>query len=209
MTKVKICGLKRMEDIEYVNELLPDYIGFVFAKSKRQVDLKQAITLSTKLDCRIKKVGVFVNEEIHRVKQLAKGASLDILQFHGNEDENYLSNFKDFTVWKSKSIDISAVTIAQDIMGELNRYSIDAVVLDSSVKGIVGGTGESFNWKLIPKINIEKKLILAGGLNQDNVDEAIRMAKPYAVDISSGVETDGVKDFNKIKKFIEKVRSIK
>jgi phosphoribosylanthranilate isomerase len=94
-------------------------------------------------------------------------------------------------------------------MGELNRYSIDAVVLDSSVKGIVGGTGESFNWKLIPKINIEKKLILAGGLNQDNVDEAIRMAKPYAVDISSGVETDGVKDFNKIKKFIEKVRSIK
>jgi phosphoribosylanthranilate isomerase len=209
MTKVKICGLKRMEDIEYVNELLPDYIGFVFAKSKRQIDLKQAITLSTKLDCRIKKVGVFVNEEIHRVKQLAKDASLDILQFHGNEDESYLSNFKDFTVWKSKSIDISAETIHQDIMGELNRYPIDAVVLDSSVKGIVGGTGESFNWNLISKINIEKKLILAGGLNQDNVDEAIRMAKPYAVDISSGVETDGVKDFNKIKKFIEKVRSTK
>jgi phosphoribosylanthranilate isomerase len=209
MTKVKICGLKRMEDIEYVNELLPDYIGFVFAKSKRQVDLKQAITLSTRLDCRIKKVGVFVNEEIHRVKQLAKDASLDILQFHGNEDESYLSNFKDFTVWKSKAIDISAETIAQDIMSELNRYPIDAVVLDSSVKGIVGGTGESFNWNLIPKINIEKKLILAGGLNQDNVDEAISMAKPYAVDISSGVETDGVKDFNKIKKIIEKVRSIK
>jgi phosphoribosylanthranilate isomerase len=198
-----------MEDIEYVNELLPDYIGFVFAKSKRQVDLKQAITLSTKLDCRIKKVGVFVNEEIHRVRQLAKDVSLDILQFHGNEDESYLSNFKDFAVWKSKSIDISAETIAQDIMSELNKYPIDAVVLDSSVKGIVGGTGESFNWKLIPKINIEKKLILAGGLKAHNVDEAIRMAKPYAVDISSGVESDGVKDFNKIKKFIEKVRSIK
>lgn len=209
MTQIKICGLKRMEDVDYVNELLPDYIGFVFAKSRRQVDLKLAKTLSEKLDPKIKKVGVFVNEDIHKVKAIKNGVSLDILQFHGDEDRKYLSNFKDFIVWKSKAIDISLEKIPNKLIADLNEYNIDAVVLDSSVRGKVGGTGKSFNWELAAEINLTSKLILAGGLSIDNVCEAISIVKPYAVDISSGVETDGAKDFNKIKKFIEKVRNVK
>ena len=206
MTKIKICGLKRQGDIEYVNELLPDYIGFVFARSSRQVDSNLAKQLGKGLDRRIKKVGVFVNENIELVKKIAQDAELDVLQFHGDEDQVYLSNFKDFIIWKSKSIEISIKTADQDIMEKINGYPIDGVVLDSSIKGSTGGIGQSFNWNLLQSLNIEKKLILAGGLSVDNVRKAIDIAKPYAVDISSGVETEGVKDFNKIKKFIEKVR---
>ena len=206
MTKIKICGLKRQEDIEYVNELLPDYIGFVFARSSRQVDSNLAKQLGKGLDRRIKKVGVFVNEDIEQVKKIAKDVSLDVLQFHGDEDKAYLSNFKDFIIWKSKSIDVSMKNVEQDIIEKINGYPIDGVVLDSSIKGSTGGIGQSFNWNLLQSLNIEKKLILAGGLSVDNVRKAIDIAKPYAVDISSGVETNNVKDFNKIKKFIKKVR---
>ncbi len=206
MVKIKICGLKRQEDIEYANELLPDYIGFVFAKSRRQVDLKLAQTLGNMLGKGIKKVGVFVNEDIEQVKEIAKNANLDVLQFHGDEDQVYLSNFKGFTIWKSKSIEISMKTAEQNIMEKINSYPIEGVVLDSSINGSTGGTGQSFNWNLIPRFNIEKKLILAGGLSIDNVRNAIEIVKPYAVDISSGVEINNVKNFNKIKKFIEKVR---
>ncbi|WP_026881625.1 phosphoribosylanthranilate isomerase [Clostridium akagii] len=209
MVKIKICGLKRHEDIQYVNELLPDYIGFVFAKSKRQVDLAKAKILGSQLDKGIKKVGVFVNEDVKQVKKIAKEAYLDVLQFHGDEDESYLAQFNDFTIWKCKSIDISLKNIDEHVMDEINIYPIEGIVLDSSRKGASGGLGQSFNWNLLQRLNIEKKLILAGGLSSENVCEAIEIANPYAVDISSGVETDGVKDFNKIKKFIEKVREQK
>lgn len=206
MVKIKICGLKRHEDIQYVNELLPDYIGFVFAKSKRQVDLDKAKILGSQLDKGIKKVGVFVNEDVKQVKKIVKEAYLDVLQFHGDEDERYLSQFNDFTIWKCKSIDISLKNIDEHVMDEMNIYPIEGIVLDSSRKGASGGLGQRFNWNLLQRLNIEKKLILAGGLSSENVCEAIEIAKPYAVDISSGVETEGIKDFNKIKKFIEKVR---
>jgi phosphoribosylanthranilate isomerase len=206
MVKIKICGLKRQEDIEYVNELLPDYIGFVFAKSTRQVDSDLAKALGSLLDKRIKKVGVFVDEDIHKVKKIAKDADLDVLQFHGHENMAYLCNFNGFTLWKSKSIDISLKNPGEHIMDEINSYPIEGVVLDSSIKGISGGLGQNFNWDLLQRLNIGKKLILAGGLSIENVCNAIDIAKPYAVDISSGVETYGIKDFNKIKKFIEKVR---
>lgn len=206
MTKIKICGLKRRKDIEYVNELLPDYIGFVFAKSSRQVHLDLAKELGNLLEKRIKKVGVFVNEDVEQVKKIAQEANLDVLQFHGDEDQGYLSNFNGFIIWKSKAIDVSMKKVSQDIMDEINSYPIEGVVLDSSIKGVAGGLGKSFNWDIIQRLSIEKKLILAGGLSIDNVCKAIEIAKPDVVDISSGVETEGIKDFNKIKKFIDKVR---
>ncbi len=159
MVKIKICGLKRQEDIEYVNELLPDYIGFVFAKSKRQVDSNLAKILGNMLDKEIKKVGVFVNEDIEQVKEIAKNANLAVLQFHGDEDQVYLSNFKGFTIWKSKSIEISMKNVEQDIMDEINGYPIEGVVLDSSIKGVTGGMGQSFNWNLIRRLNIQKTYI--------------------------------------------------
>lgn len=239
MTKIKICGLKRLQDIEYVNELLPDYVGFVFAKSKRQVDMEKAEELIYKLNNSIKTVGVFVDEDIKKVKNIAENLKLDVLQFHGKEDEEYFSQLKEFQLWKSVSIkvDLTQTKAArkpkeidlldshkingennsdfynleeyQKDLDKLNKYNIEAVVLDSSVKGAEGGTGVSFDWKVISKLNIGKKLILAGGLNTDNVTEAVNKVKPFAVDVSSGVETEGVKDFNKIKTFIEKVRNIK
>lgn len=213
MTKIKICGLSRIEDIEYVNELLPDYAGFVFAKSKRQVALEKAEILIKKLNRDIKTVGVFVNEDILTVKNIADKLKLKVIQFHGSEDAEYLSNFNGFTVWKAVSIkaeenNLPSITEYQKEIDKTDKYDAEAVLLDSSVKGAKGGTGVNFDWDIIPKLNINKKLILAGGLSVVNVKEAVLKVQPYAVDISSGVETDGVKDFNKIKNFIERVRNI-
>ncbi|MDF2504595.1 MAG: phosphoribosylanthranilate isomerase [Clostridium sp.] len=239
MTKIKICGLKRLEDIEYVNELRPDYVGFVFAKSKRQVNISQAYELINNLNRSIKTVGVFVDEAINNVRDIAEKLKLDVLQFHGDEDKEYFSKLNKFELWKSVSIEaetenyklheqlkksdltcnnkaygednnvLYSIDKYQKTLNDLNKYNIEAVVLDSKVKGAQGGTGVTFNWEVIPKLNIDKKLILAGGLNINNVYEAVNKVKPFAVDVSSGVETDGVKDFNKIKTFMEKVRNIK
>lgn len=216
MTKIKICGLSRSCDIEYVNQYMPDYAGFVFAKSRRQVSLEKAKKLIEKLDRNIKTVGVFVNEDIFTVKNTAERLGLDILQFHGNEDSEYCSNFADFTVWKAVSIKVDLrdknlqnSAKYKNQIDEIDKYDLDAILLDSSIKGVSGGTGISFDWKIISELNIKKKLVLAGGLNQDNVRQAVNELQPYAVDVSSGVETDDVKDLKKIKSFIEKVRNIK
>lgn len=215
MTKVKICGLSREEDIEYVNELLPDYVGFIFAKSRRQVTLDKAEILVKKLNKNIKTVGVFVNEDALKVRDIAEKLELNVLQFHGNETKEYIENFTEFECWKTMSIkvdltkkDYCDLDKYQSEIDIKNKYNIEAILLDSSIKGAEGGTGINFDWSIIPKLNICKRLILAGGLTQNNVQEAVQKVKPYAVDISSGVETDGVKDFNKIKRFIEKVRNI-
>lgn len=211
MTKIKICGIRRIEDIEYVNKLLPDYIGFVFAKSKRKIQIKDAKRLSLLTDNRIKKIGVFVNEDIRVVKEIADTVKLYALQFHGNEDEKYVSNFKEYRVWKSMSINVDTVNVEdyENEISKINESLVQAIVLDSISKNKFGGSGVSFDWDIVKKLSIKKKLILAGGLNSNNILEAINKVKPYAVDVSSGVETDGFKDFYKIKKFIEKVRITK
>lgn len=202
MVKIKVCGLKRPEDIDYVNELKPDYIGFVFAKSKREVTLEQAKALTEKLHKSIKTVGVFLNRDIEEVKTIAAALKLDVLQFHGDEPQEYIDKFKGYECWKAES-----VSEAGDLE-KLKEYNVDAFLLDSSVKGARGGTGESFNWQSFQGIGEKYKIILAGGLNSGNVSEGIRVIKPFAVDVSSGVEVDGVKNFEKIKEFIKKVREI-
>lgn len=209
MTKVKICGIRSSEDVDYVNELLPDYIGFVFAPSKRQVNLAQAKELIKAVDKNIKTVGVFVNEESDTVSHIAKTLNLDILQFHGNEDKQYLEYFKDFSIWKSISVNVTTqnnIIDNQKKINNINNYTISAILLDSYIKGINGGSGESFDWSIIENLNISKTIILAGGLNLGNVTKAVKMVKPYCIDVSSGVETNGVKNFEKMKKFINKVR---
>ena len=207
MTKIKICGLKRTEDIEYVNELLPDYAGFVFAESSRRISLKEARKLISLLDKNIKTVGVFKDEEIEKVRYAAEYLKLDVIQLHGSEDADYIKKLSDYKVWKAVGIDPKAACLDQSI-NALDEYEIDGILLDSSVEGVKGGTGVSFQWDIINNRNIRKKLILAGGLNPENVENAIRKAKPYAADVSSGVEEDGVKSYKKIKKFIEKVRKM-
>jgi phosphoribosylanthranilate isomerase len=207
MTKIKICGLKRIEDIECVNELLPDYAGFVFAKSRRQVTLSEAGKLIDLLEKNIKTVGVFQDEEIEMVKYAAEYLKLDVIQLHGNEDDEYIKELCNFKIWKAAGIDSEAICPDESING-LGGYEVEGILLDSSVNGVKGGTGTSFQWDIINNLCSGKKLILAGGLNPENVQDAVKKVKPYAVDVSGGVEEDGVKNYKKIKKFIEKVRKM-
>jgi phosphoribosylanthranilate isomerase len=207
MIKIKICGLKRVEDIEYANELLPDYVGFVFAKSRRQVTLCEASELIGLLDKSIKTVGVFKDEEIENVKYVAGYLKLDIIQLHGNEDGNYIKKLSDFKVWKAAGIDSEAVCLDESIK-RMYGYEAEGILLDSIVNGVKGGTGTSFSWDIINNLNSGKKIILAGGINPENIENAIKKVRPYAVDVSSGVEEDGIKSYEKMKKFIEKARNI-
>jgi phosphoribosylanthranilate isomerase len=203
MTNVKICGLRRIEDIEYVNKLRPDYVGFVFSKSRRIVTKESAKVLISNLVAGIKTVGVFVNENIETVCEIAKSLDLDVVQLHGDEDASYVDNLKrvlNVEIWKALRVKNS-----QDLLFETNA---DKILIEGFVKDIYGGTGITFDWKLIENFEFKKPLVLAGGLNALNVEEGIRRVRPYAVDVSSGVETDGYKDFEKMKEFIEKVRSL-
>lgn len=211
MVKVKICGLKRYEDIAYVNELMPDYVGFIFANSKRYVGIEEAKNLIGILDKKIQRVGVFVNENIEKVKYIAEYLNLHIIQLHGNEDEIYIKKLKGFRTWKVLGIDIRENIIDklkhyQKQIDILNNLPIEAIVLDSKLKNIQGGLGKSFNLEVVNMLEIKKPIILAGGLNCNNITNAISKVRPFAVDVSSGVEKDGIKDFDKMNEFIKKVR---
>jgi phosphoribosylanthranilate isomerase len=203
LVKVKICGLRRKEDIEYANELKPDYVGFVFAKSKRQVEVEQALYLISFLDKEIKTVGVFVNEPVENVLKIAQTLNLDVLQFHGDETQDYVDNFKNFTVWKAIRIK------DKEDLEKTKEFRVNSFVFDTLTKKEYGGTGKTFNWEVLKGFELNVPIILAGGLNENNVEEAIKIVNPYGVDVSSGVETEGYKDFKKMKSFIEKVRGIR
>jgi phosphoribosylanthranilate isomerase len=204
MTKIKICGLSRPMDIEFVNLAMPDYIGFVFAKSKRQVSEEKAWELKSALDPAIKAVGVFVNEEIDKIARLCRENIIDLVQLHGDEDMEYMKELK-------KQIHLPVIKAArvrsvEDIV-QADRLNSDYLLLDAYREGQYGGCGEAFDWKMIEKVG--KPYFLAGGIHTDNVVSALTQVRPYAVDVSSGVETDGVKDKKKIIDIITKVRSVK
>lgn len=198
MTKIKLCGLTRECDIECANKLKPDYIGFVFAqKSHRNVSKDTARKLKNLLDDRIKVVGVFVNEPVENVLSLLKDGIIDIAQLHGTEDEIYISNLRKLTdkpIIKAFRIDSESDVV------KAQNCSADYVLLDSGT----GGTGTTFDWQLVSQIN--RPYFLAGGLNCDNIVDALTMCKPYAVDVSSGIETNGYKDENKMQNFVFAVR---
>lgn len=199
MTKVKICGLKREEDILYVNKLKPDYVGFVFAESTRKVDKLRAKELIKGLDRGIKKVGVFLNESMEQVNEIADYCGLDVLQFHGDEEPKYCNSFQ-YEIWKAFRIkDIHS-------LNEVKRYNVDGFLLDTFIKGQYGGTGKTFHWEMVSNISKSKNIILAGGLTPENVTTAINIIHPMVVDVSGGVEIEGHKDFHKMKNFIESVR---
>jgi phosphoribosylanthranilate isomerase len=202
MALIKICGIRRTEDVEYLNILKPDYAGFVFADSKRKVDINTAHDLIENLDRDIKKVGVFVNEEISEVRYIADFLKLDVLQFHGDETQEYIDNFKDYFVWKAIRI-----SEKKDI-SKIESYHVDGILLDSKIEGFYGGSGKSFDWNLIKDANMNCTFILAGGIDTNNVLMAINMLKPDIVDVSSGVEIDGFKNYDLMKEIIYKVRSV-
>lgn len=199
MTKIKICGLRRRADIDIVNEYKPDFVGFVFCKSRRQVTKEEAKIFIDDLNQSIQTVGVFLNHPIEEVKEIASYCNLDILQFHGEEDPDYLKEFK-MPLWKSFRVR------DRNFLRVIQRYRCEGYLFDSySPKG-QGGTGEKFNWEDLRDIKTEGLFILAGGLHADNVEEGINTLQPDIVDISSGVEVEGYKDREKVRNFIKKVR---
>lgn len=197
MTKIKLCGLSRPCDIDMANKLKPDYIGFVFAeKSKRYVTPEQEAGLKKLLDPEIRAVGVFVDEAPEIIADLLNSGIIDLAQLHGNEDEAYIKSLRQRT---DQPI-IKAFQIkTRDDIAEAERCSADHVLLDSGA-----GTGAVFDWLLLK--NAKRPYFLAGGLSPDNVYEAVRLLHPYAVDVSSGIETDGLKDREKAAAFIAAVR---
>lgn len=200
MTKIKICGLKRQCDIDYVNECRPDYAGFILSKPFfRYISPENARRLISSLNSDIQPVGVFVNEPTEYVINSAKTANIGIIQLHGNEDNEYIKllkakiNLPIIKAFKVKSeSDIAAA----------KKSAADYVLLDSGT-----GTGITFDWSLIS--NIGRDFFLAGGINAENAKNAIEKHHPYALDASSGAETDGVKDKAKIEKLIKAVRSFR
>lgn len=199
--KIKICGLRRKEDITYVNECLPDYIGFVFAPSRRQITKEQAMDLKQMLNPKIKAVGVFVNEKPEVILDLVKSGVIDVIQLHGDESENDICKLKKDT----KSPIIKAVRVKNsDDIWRADTLSCDYLLFDSYQKGSYGGTGMSFSWEIIPD-DLKHPYFLAGGLNESNIEQALRIPA-FGYDISGGVETEGVKDYKKIKKIMSMIR---
>ena len=199
MPKIKICGIKRLEDIGIVNKYKPDYIGFVFAESKRKVTRDLAYRLKQDLDADIIAVGVFVDSPVEEIVELFEGGIIEMAQLHGSENEQYIQNLKQKTDDELKII--NAIEISKDTdLSKFDNSQSDYLLFDSGK-----GSGKTFDWNLIKK-DIKKEFFLAGGLSSSNVLEAIEQFNPYAVDLSSSLETDGVKDENKIKEIMELIR---
>jgi phosphoribosylanthranilate isomerase len=198
MTKIKLCGLSRLCEIEAVNELKPEYIGFVFVPgSKRYVSAKQAGALKNHLDPQIQTVGVFVNESLEIIVELLKSGMIDLAQLHGSESEQYIQELKRLT--KKPVIKAFSIRSKQDIEA-VKASGADYVLVDSGT----GGTGRVFDWGLLQAVN--RPYFLAGGLEVQNVALALKTLNPYGVDVSSGIETDGYKDKNKMAEFVSAVR---
>ncbi len=199
MTRIKLCGMARMADIEAVNELLPEYIGFIFVPGRRRnIAPELAAELKRRLLPGIQAVGVFINEEPERVAQLLREGLIDIAQLHGTEDENYIRRLRILT--KKPLIKAFRIDTEEDIR-RAEASTADYVLLDSGI----GGTGKVFDWTLLQQM--KRPYFLAGGLTVENVRPAVERLRPYAVDVSSGIETDGLKDQMKMREFVRQVRN--
>ena len=196
MVKIKICGIRRLEDIEMVNKYKPDYIGFVFADSKRKVSHELASQLKANLSPDIISVGVFVNESEDEILKLYADGISDSAQLHGGESEDYIKYLKDNTNDELKIIKAIEMSEDEDLSVHDNSQA-DYLLLDSGK-----GSGKTFDWRLIRK-DLKKKFFLAGGINSSNINNAIEEFNPFAIDLSSSLETDGYKDENKIREIME------
>ena len=250
MSLIKICGLKRIEDVYTVNEFKPDYVGFVFAATKRFVSDETAAILKAALNPDIPAVGVFVNEPIAHIVKLVREKSIDIIQLHGQEDLDYVNQLReeltkevgsqdkgeisrvplikvvridvtmdeklaDEKLSDEKTVDENVYAAWKEKQTEINRKLImeakkcepEYLLFDSKVKGIPGGSGQTFNVETLPDDEeIGLPYFLAGGIDLSNVSGLISLKRPFGIDVSSAVETDGFKDAEKIKAMIEAVR---
>ncbi|WP_146551638.1 phosphoribosylanthranilate isomerase [Rummeliibacillus sp. SL167] len=198
MTKVKICGLMNKEHVNTAVQSGADAIGFVFAKSKRQVSIEKAAQLATAVPASVLKIGVFVDAEPAFIVKAYQEVPLDYVQFHGHETNEEIQRLG------LPSIKACSVKCEEDIE-RASTYDTDYLLFDAPGIEFAGGSGKTFNWNLLfnhPALK-ERKIILAGGLNASNVKQAIDIANPYMLDVSSGVEKNGQKDHVLIKRFIE------
>lgn len=199
MVKIKICGLTGERDTAAVNLYKPDYVGLIFAPdSRRCLTIKRAAEICDMLNSGIKRVGVFADQSMGFINEAIQSCKLDVVQLHGSEAPNFCSKFTGVEVWKAIRIR------GRDDLKGLDAWPVDALLLDGSMPG----SGHAFDWNLLHDIRVKGRIILAGGLNPYNVKMAITTARPYGVDVSSGVEIDGCKDADKIREFIETVRGM-
>ena len=193
MTKVKICGLSTKEAVETAVSAGADYIGFVFAPSKRQVTVEQAIELAKFIPANVKKVGVFVSPNRTELLEAIEKVGLDLVQVHGQVVDKLFEN-----------LPCGSIQVVQvDEGGHVPNSQADYLLFDAPV----AGSGQTFDWDQLDTTELAQPFFIAGGLNEDNVARAIQHFSPFAVDVSSGVETDGQKDHEKIRRFIERVKN--
>ena len=193
MTKVKICGLSTKEAVETAVSAGADYIGFVFAPSKRQVTVEQAIELAKFIPANVKKVGVFVSPNRTELLEAIEKVGLDFVQVHGQVVDKLFEN-----------LPCGSIQVVQvDEGGHVPNSQADYLLFDAPV----AGSGQTFDWDQLDMTELAQPFFIAGGLNEDNVARAIQHFSPFAVDVSSGVETNGQKDHEKIRRFIERVKN--
>ncbi|WP_338488007.1 phosphoribosylanthranilate isomerase [Ruoffia tabacinasalis] len=201
MIKVKICGLRRPEDIEAANAAKPDYVGFIFVpETKRYVKPDLAASFRRDLAADIQTVGVFVNAPIEEIVAICQAGTIDLVQLHGEEDQAYIAHLKG-------QVDqhiIKSVAVGDELVVDPNQAEY---LLFDSLSPSHGGSGKIFDWQMVSAYQ-EKPFFLAGGLGIENIEEALKVVRPYAVDASSSLETDGVKDPVKMQKFVAKIREV-
>jgi phosphoribosylanthranilate isomerase len=215
ISTIKICGLSRPEDIAIVNRVLPDFIGFVFAKSRRRIDTATAAKLKERLDPQIQAVGVFVNEDVNTIANLYLDGIIDLIQLHGDEDTSYIQKLRQCCGGKIiKAVKVgtflppwpeNADYLLFDTAPTLSIVNSDGKVQPPAANCPAGGTGQTFDWNLLKGFT-GTPYFLAGGLTINNVGQALRQLSPFCVDVSSGVETGGIKDAAKIDTFVRLIR---
>lgn len=215
MQKIKLCGMMKPYDIEYANRVKPDFVGFIFANTRRKISSAQAKQFREALDAEIPAVGVFVNEDISVITSLVQNGCIDLIQLHGEEDADYIRRLRevcDVPVIKA----VKVQTVEQ--IRQAAALPVDYLLLDTYRKGVLGGTGEAFDWELLREAKAAagdtaegelfgKPYFLAGGLHAGNLREAAALGS-YGLDVSSGIETDGSKDFTKMVEVMKLLRSI-
>ncbi|MEM7009808.1 MAG: phosphoribosylanthranilate isomerase [Thermodesulfobacteriota bacterium] len=201
-TKVKICGITNLEDAQAAVELGTDALGFIFYKdSKRYVEPQIAGDIISKLPPFITTVGVFVNASVEDISEIQEKTQVSALQLHGDESPEFCSSLQ------GKIIKVLRVKDKHDL-DPLAQYPVEAILLDTYSDKEYGGTGSTFDWGVLKDLKTDKKIILSGGLTPENVSEAISTVRPYAVDVSSGVEASaGKKDHIKLKQFFEAIKN--
>ncbi len=203
MTLVKICGLQKRQHVQTAISAGADFIGFVFAPSKRQVTIDEASALAKDIPEHVKKVGVFVNAENDFLQEAYKKVPLDYIQYHGDETNEFIKQVG------LPAIKAFSIQTKEEVL-KAASYDVDYYLFDAPGTNYRGGSGHSFDWALLDEINIPReKIILAGGLNPDNITAAVRLVQPAGVDVSSGIEQDGVKNEALIKSFLQTAKGAK